>query len=96
MFHSRHSHALGDAHKAEMELVVARTANEREQASLRAAGEVLEVSRKHARETTELLREKMDEVERLRMYKQVDDRERAVKVKTLTGEVGPLLARVYL
>jgi 50S ribosomal subunit-associated GTPase HflX len=70
-----------------MELLVARTASEREQASLRAAGEVLEVSRKHARETTEMLREKMEEVERLRMYKQMDDRERAVKVKSLVGEV---------
>ncbi|KAH9964379.1 hypothetical protein BGW80DRAFT_1123583, partial [Lactifluus volemus] len=86
MSHTKHSRALSDARKAEMELLVARTASEREQASLRAAGEVLEVSRKHARETTEMLREKMEEVERLRVYKQVDDRERAVKVKSLVGE----------
>jgi hypothetical protein len=90
MSHTKHSRALSDARKAEMELLVARTASEREQASLRAAGEVLEVSRKHARETTEMLREKMEEVERLRMYKQVDDRERAVKVKSLVGEVSVL------
>ena len=94
MSHTKHSRALSDARKAEMELLVARTANEREQASLRAAGEVLEVSRKHARETTEMLREKMEEVERLRMYKQVDDRERAVKVKGLIGGVSPLRARM--
>jgi hypothetical protein len=70
-----------------MELLAARTAHERGKASLRAAGEVLEASRRHARETTEMLREKMEEVERLRIHKQVDDRERAIKVKSLVGEV---------
>ena len=85
--HSRHSRALNDAHRAEMELLAARTANEREKASLRAAGEVLEASRKHARETTEMLRERMEEVERLRIHKRLDDRERAMKVKSLVGEV---------
>jgi len=83
--HSRHSQALSDAHKAEMELLAARTANERGEASLRAAGEVLEASRRHARETTEMLREKMEEVERLQIHKQVDDRERAIKMKRLVG-----------
>jgi hypothetical protein len=71
-----------------MELLAARTANERGQASLRAAGEVLEASRRHARETTEMLREKMEEVERLQIHKQVDDRERAIKMKRLVGRVG--------
>ncbi|KAI0254964.1 hypothetical protein BJV78DRAFT_1279588 [Lactifluus subvellereus] len=63
-------------------------ANEREQANLRATGEALEASHKYARETTEMLRGKMEEVDRLRMYKQVDDRERTgtVKVKGLVGE----------
>lgn len=84
--HTRHSRALSDAHKAEMDLLIARTANEREQVGLRAAGEVLEASRKHARETTDMLRDKMQEVERLRVYKGVDDRERAVKVKGLVGQ----------
>jgi len=70
-----------------MELLAARTENERRQASLRAAGEVLEASRRHARETTEMLREKMEEVERLRIYKQVDDRERTIKVKSLARGV---------
>jgi hypothetical protein len=85
--HSRHSRALSDAHKAEMELLAARTANEQGQASLRAAGEVLEASRKHARETMEMLREKTEEVERLRVHKQLDDRERAIKMKGLVGQV---------
>ena len=70
-----------------MEFLAARTASERGKASLRAAGEVLEASRTHVRETTEMLREKMEEVERLRINKRVDDRERAIKVKSLVGEV---------
>ncbi|KAH8994985.1 hypothetical protein EDB92DRAFT_251924 [Lactarius akahatsu] len=84
--HTRHSRALSDAHKAEMNVLIARTANEREQAGLRAAGEELEACRKHARETTDMLRDKMQEIERLRVYKGVDDRERAVKVKRLVGQ----------
>ena len=72
-----------------MKLLIARTANEREQAGLRAAGEELEACRKHARETTDMLRDKMQEVERLRVHKGVDDRERAVKVKSLNGQVSP-------
>jgi hypothetical protein len=90
-FHTRHSRALGDAHKAEMKLLIARTENEREQAGLRAAGEELEASRKHARETTDMLRDKMQEVERLRMHKGVDDREGAVKAKSLVGQVSQTL-----
>ena len=39
------------------------------------------------RETTEMLHEKIEEIERLRIQKQVDDRERAIKVKSLVGEV---------
>ncbi|KAI9439931.1 hypothetical protein H4582DRAFT_1561555 [Lactarius indigo] len=88
--HTRHSRALSDAHKAEMNVLIARTANEREQAGLRAAGEELEACRKHARETTDMLRDKMQEIERLRVYKGVDDRERAVKVKSLVGQQGKL------
>ncbi|KAI9461593.1 hypothetical protein BJY52DRAFT_1117071, partial [Lactarius psammicola] len=87
--HTRHSRALSDARKAEMKVLIARTENEREQAGLRAAGEVLEASRKHAREITDMLRDKMQEVEQLRVYKGVDDRERAVKVKSLVGQVSP-------
>jgi hypothetical protein len=70
-----------------MELLAARTANECGKMSLRVAGEVLEESRRHSRWITEMLREKMEEVERLRIQKQVDDRERAIKVKSLVGEV---------
>ena len=86
-FHTRHSRAVSDAHKSEMKLLIARTENERELAGLRAAGQELEASRKHARETTDMLRDKMQEVERLRMHKGVDDREGAVKAKNLVGQV---------
>ena len=70
-----------------MQLLAARIAHERGQASQRATGQALEASRKHVRETTEMLHEKMEEVERLRIRKQVDDKERAIKVKSLVGEV---------
>jgi hypothetical protein len=85
-----HSRALSDAHKVEMELLTARTANERGQASLRAAAEVLEASRKHARKTTEMLQEKMEEVDGLRNNKRADDKERAMKVKSPVGQVSLL------
>jgi hypothetical protein len=64
-----------------MDLLTARTANEQAQASLRAAGEVLQASRKHGHETTEMLRKKMEEVDRLRVraHKKKDDKERAIK-----------------
>jgi len=51
-----------------------------------AAGAELEASRKHARETTDMLRDKMQEVEWLRVHKGVDDREGAVKAKGLVGQ----------
>ncbi|KAI0264379.1 hypothetical protein BC834DRAFT_882798 [Gloeopeniophorella convolvens] len=92
--HSKHSRALSDAHKAEMDLLAARNVNEREQTSLRSAEEALEASRRHARETTEMLREKMEEVERLRAYKQMDDRERVLKVKGLVGDEKRGLSRI--
>ncbi len=57
-----------------MDLLTARTANEQGQASLQAAGVVLETSRKHVHETTEMLQKKMEEVDRLR-NKKVDDQE---------------------
>lgn len=91
--HSRHSRALSDAQKAEIQLLAARTAHERGQASQRATGQALEASRQHVRETTEMLHEKMEEVERLRIQKQMDDTERAVKVKSLVGEVSSIRDR---
>jgi hypothetical protein len=64
-----------------MDLLAARTANEQAQASLGAAGDALKVSRKHGHETTEMLRKKMEEVDRLRFraHKKVDDKEPTIK-----------------
>ena len=62
-----------------MDLLAARTANDQGQANLRAAGEALDATRKHVRETTKMLREKMEEVDRLRAYKKVDGKEHALK-----------------
>lgn len=56
-----------------MDLLDAHTVNDQGQANLRAAGVVLEASRKHVRETTEMLRKKIEEVDRLRAYKKEDD-----------------------
>ena len=74
-----HCHALSEAHKAEIDLLTARTANEQAQTNLRAAGEVVEASHNHVRETTKMLQKKMEEVARLRAHKQVDDNDHAVK-----------------
>ncbi|KAA1467616.1 hypothetical protein DENSPDRAFT_832723 [Dentipellis sp. KUC8613] len=93
--HTIHSKAITDAHKAEMDFLAAQSAQERAQTALRAAAEALERSREHARDTTEMLREKMDEVERIRMHKQADDRERALKVKGLTGESKSGFSRLF-
>lgn len=79
MSHSSYSHALEDAHKAEMDLLAARTVNEQKEISLRAAGDVLESSRKHMNTTNEMLRKKIEEVDRLRAHKKVDDKEHAIK-----------------
>lgn len=76
-----HSQRLSEAHKAEMDLLAARTANEQAQASLGAAVEVMEMSHKHGLETTEMLRKKMEEVDRLRFraHRKVDDKEPTIK-----------------
>ena len=68
----------------------ARSAHEKALATRQAAEEALEASRQHARETTEMLRLKTEEVEHLRAVKGVDDRERAVKLRELVGDVCPL------
>lgn len=74
-----HSQAVSDAHKAEMDLLAARTANDQAQVSLRGAKEVLETCRRHVHKVEGVLQEKTDEVNRLRAYKKVDDKERTIK-----------------
>jgi hypothetical protein len=74
-----HTRALSDAHKAEMDLLAARTANDQAQVSLRASAEALQASRRHVRETGDVLQAKKIEVDRLRPRKKVDDKEHAIK-----------------
>ncbi|KAI0319217.1 hypothetical protein OF83DRAFT_838089 [Amylostereum chailletii] len=70
-----------------MALLAARSAHEKAVTTLQSAEEALEASRQHARETTEMLRLKAEEVEHLRVVKGTDDRERAVKIRELVGDV---------
>jgi selenocysteine lyase/cysteine desulfurase len=83
--HTVQSRAISEAHKAEMSLLAARNENERSQAAVRASEEALEASRRHARETTDMLCQKMEEVEALRLHKQADDRERSLKFQSLAN-----------
>ena len=62
-----------------MDLLAARTVNEQKETSLRAADDVLKASRKHMKTTTDMLRKKVEEVDRLRAHKKVDDKEHAIK-----------------
>lgn len=93
--HTAHARALAEAHKAEMAFLAAQATHEKWQSSLRSAEEALEASREHARHTTEMLREKNEEVEHLRLTKQVDDRERLVKMKQLNGGEKGGISRIF-
>jgi hypothetical protein len=71
---------MSDAHKAEMDLLAARVANDHAQISLQASEEALETTRRHVRETDHVLQAKTTEVDRLRARKTVNDKEqRATK-----------------
>lgn len=78
---SVHSHAVDAGHKSDMDLLAASTAHDQAQANLRAAEMVLEATRKHRRETTEVVQKKLEEVDHLRgqTNKKVDDEGRAIK-----------------
>lgn len=78
-----------------MAFLAAQATHEKWQSSLRSAEEALEASREHARHTTEMLREKNEEVEHLRLTKQVDDRERLVKMKQLNGGEKGGISRIF-
>ena len=65
----------------------ARQAHETAVNESKSAEEALEAARAYAAQTTEKMREKSEEIENLRIRKSVDDRERAVRARELTGEV---------
>ena len=51
---------------------------------------VLEASKRHTKEATEIMQEKMREIELLRVQKGADDREREAKLVELTGKKSTL------
>ncbi|KAH9945175.1 uncharacterized protein BXZ73DRAFT_38437 [Epithele typhae] len=78
--------ALKEFRKVELEFFAMRAKYERAQADLQAHEDARDASRSFARETTEMLQDKNREIEWLRAQKAVDDRERAAKIRELTGK----------
>lgn len=72
--------------KLETAYLAARTKYESTQAQLHAEAEALETCRNSARELTERIQEKSQEVDSLRVMMSVDEREREVKLGQLEGK----------
>ncbi|EPQ52829.1 hypothetical protein GLOTRDRAFT_140435 [Gloeophyllum trabeum ATCC 11539] len=85
--HTAHATTLKSFHKTELAFLAARAKYESALTDLRNTEEGLEKTRKHAEMVTDMVREKMREVEELRGMKRVDDRERMVKVSELKGKL---------
>ncbi|KZT24403.1 hypothetical protein NEOLEDRAFT_1050951, partial [Neolentinus lepideus HHB14362 ss-1] len=84
--HTTHATTLKGFHKTELEYLAARAKYESALTDLKNAEEGLEQMRHHAAMVTDMVKEKMREVEDLRGMKKVDDRERMVKVTELKGK----------
>ncbi|KAK0469705.1 uncharacterized protein EV420DRAFT_1634123 [Desarmillaria tabescens] len=82
--HTAHARALAALQKNEAAFLAARTKYEIAQAQLHAEAETLEISRNNAREATEHMQEKSQEVDGLRTMFGIDEREREVKLVELT------------
>ncbi|KAK7463490.1 hypothetical protein VKT23_006838 [Stygiomarasmius scandens] len=78
--HTAHTKALVAFQKAEAAYLAARTKYETAQAEMNAEMEVLEIARDNAREATERMQEKAQEIDSLRTMLGVDERERQVKI----------------
>ncbi|TFK45837.1 hypothetical protein OE88DRAFT_1085133 [Heliocybe sulcata] len=85
--HTAHAETVKSFHKTELVYISARSKYESATTDLKNAEEALEQTRRHAQMVTDMVREKMREVEELRGMKRVDDRERMVKVSELRGKV---------
>lgn len=83
--HTTHSKALSVFQKHEAVYLAARTKYETAQAQLNSEAEALDISRSNAREATERMQEKSQEVDSLRTMFGVDARERAAKLDELNG-----------
>ncbi|CAL1716642.1 unnamed protein product [Somion occarium] len=84
--YAAHAKALRVFHKEEITFMAARARFEKAQGELRAFEEAREAARQHALDATDMLQEKNHEVEYLRAQKSVDDRERELKLRQLTGK----------
>ncbi|KAK0223287.1 hypothetical protein IW262DRAFT_1268641 [Armillaria fumosa] len=82
--HTAHARALAAVQKTEAAFHAARTKYETAQAQLQAETETLDSSRNNAREATEHVQEKSQEVDCLRTMFGVDEREREVRLIELT------------
>ncbi|KAK0193844.1 hypothetical protein F5146DRAFT_405596 [Armillaria mellea] len=82
--HTAHARALAAVQKTEAAFHAARTKYETAQAQLQAEMETLDSSRNNAREATEHVQEKSQEVDGLRTMFGVDEREREVKLVELS------------
>ena len=78
--------SLSNFQKCENAYNIARTKYEAAQAELAALEDVLETSKRNAREATEIMQEKLRDVNMLRAQKGVDDRERELKLVELMGK----------
>ncbi|KZT57935.1 hypothetical protein CALCODRAFT_495596 [Calocera cornea HHB12733] len=81
----RHTKAARQENKLNQLYLTAKAKWEQSAAYLKSSTEALEQSREHARNQTELLREKTAEVDRLRAQKATDDRERQAKISALNS-----------
>ncbi|THV07301.1 hypothetical protein K435DRAFT_643790 [Dendrothele bispora CBS 962.96] len=78
--HTAHTKSLIAFQKAEAAYLAARTKYETAQAEMNAENEVLEIARDNARDATERMQEKAQEIDSLRTMLGVDERERQVKI----------------
>ncbi|KAF5367450.1 hypothetical protein D9758_003650 [Tetrapyrgos nigripes] len=98
--HTAHIKALTAFQKAEAAYLAARTKYETAEAEMNAEHEVLEITRDSARQATERMQEKAQEIDSLRKMLGVDERERQVKIdeiRSLTKKNGKsgLFGRAY-
>ena len=84
--HTAHSKTVSNFQKVEAAFLAARAKMEIAQAQLNAEAETLDIARSNAREATEAMQEKSQEVDALRTMFGVDAREREVKLVQLNGK----------